>query len=552
MPTLEFKGKNFVRSHHHSVPFRELRPHDDVSKSRPPEGKAPSLEDNLIIHGDNLHALKALLPNYAGKVKCIYIDPPYNTGNEGWCYNDKVNSPLMREWLKKEANPVDKEDMERHDKWLCMMWPRLTLLHELLADDGVIFISIDDNEVHHLRSIMDEIFGEDNFVCELVWKKKGGASNTETRIGVITEYIALYTKKNSSSFNLRILDKGYKHKDEIGYYNLEKIIKTDKGTYNRETMKFPIANPKDNTTYMPPENYRWTIGEKTKDLLLLEDMLVFETDENNNQSVYKKKYASDNDIRGVFLNLLLEKGSLKSAKNEFESLGFGREDFDTIKPSILISHLLDMCSTPDSIILDSFAGSGTTAHAVLALNREDGGNRKFILIECEDYADSITAERVRRVIDGVATAKDPALKAGFGGSFTFTQLGEPMNIETLLTAGDAENPLPAYDTLARYIFYTATGGSLPQLANAGADFYVGESATHAIYLIYQPDKGFLRSNASALNSDRLELIMAHADGRGSKKEKLVYATAKYMGADSLKDHRITFCQLPYAIHKVIG
>src|SRR5690606_25642688 len=134
MPTLEFKGKQFVYSHHLGVPFRELQVVPE--KSLPAEGKQPSLDDNLIIHGDNLEALKALLPTHAGKVDCIFIDPPYNTGNEGWCYNDNVRSPLMKEWLKKSANPVDKEDLERHDKWLCMMWPRLHLLNELLSESG--------------------------------------------------------------------------------------------------------------------------------------------------------------------------------------------------------------------------------------------------------------------------------------------------------------------------------------------------------------------------------------------------------------------------------
>jgi adenine-specific DNA-methyltransferase len=152
MPTLDFKGKQFIYSHHHNVPFRELKL--DETKSLPKDNKA-SLDDNLIIHGDNLHALKDLMPIYAGKIKCIYIDPPYNTGNEGWCYNDNVNSPLMKEWLKKNANPVDKEDLQRHDKWLCMMYPRLKLLHELLTNNKIIFVSIDDNEVHHLRAVKD-------------------------------------------------------------------------------------------------------------------------------------------------------------------------------------------------------------------------------------------------------------------------------------------------------------------------------------------------------------------------------------------------------------
>jgi adenine-specific DNA-methyltransferase len=150
MPSLEFKGKSFIYTHHLGVPYRELVV--DAPKSFPAEGKEPDLDGNLILHGDNLESLKALMPRYAGKVDCIFIDPPYNTGTEGWRYNDAVNSPLMREWLKKTSNPVEREDLQRHDKWLCMMWPRLQLLSELLAEDGVIFITIDHNEQHHLRS----------------------------------------------------------------------------------------------------------------------------------------------------------------------------------------------------------------------------------------------------------------------------------------------------------------------------------------------------------------------------------------------------------------
>ena len=164
MPTLDFKGKQHIYAHHLTVPYRPLVP--DADRSLDPAGA----DDNLIIQGDNLHALKALLPRYAGRVKCIYIDPPYNTGNEGWVYNDRVNSPLMKQWLK-ENGPVDSEDLERHDKWLCMMCPRLHLLKELLSDDGAIFVSIDDNEQHHLRMLMDEIFGEENFLATVIWNK---------------------------------------------------------------------------------------------------------------------------------------------------------------------------------------------------------------------------------------------------------------------------------------------------------------------------------------------------------------------------------------------
>ena len=186
MPTLEFKGKQHIYAHHLTVPYRPLEP--DAERSVDHAGA----DDNLIVHGDNLEALKALLPRYAGRVKCIYIDPPYNTGNEGWVYNDRVNSPLMKAWLK-ENGPVDGEDLERHDKWLCMMWPRLHLLKELLAEDGVIFVSIDDNEQHHLRMMMDEIFGEYSFLAEFVWKSRQNRDNRNvTGASIDHEYILCY------------------------------------------------------------------------------------------------------------------------------------------------------------------------------------------------------------------------------------------------------------------------------------------------------------------------------------------------------------------------
>ena len=176
MPTLDFKGKQHIYGYHLDIPYRPLVSDTEKSIFAPDVSAvdttcAPSPDDNLIIHDDNLHALKALIPRYAGRVNCIYIDPPYNTGNEGWIYNDNVNNPLMQQWFNANS-PVDGEDLERHDKWLCMMWPRLHLLRELLAEDGVIFISIDGNEQHHLRTLMDEIFGEENFVESFVWKKK--------------------------------------------------------------------------------------------------------------------------------------------------------------------------------------------------------------------------------------------------------------------------------------------------------------------------------------------------------------------------------------------
>ena len=542
MPTLDFKGKQHIYAHHLAVPYRPLIPDADKSVKR--DAPAAAHDDNLIIHGDNLHALKALLPRYAGRVKCIYIDPPYNTGNEGWVYNDKVNSPLMRQWLK-DNGAVDGEDLERHDKWLCMMWPRLHLLRELLAADGVIFVSIDDNEQHHLRVLMDEIFGEDNFVETFVWKKKGGAGNTETLVGDIVENVLMFSSdKSQLSTNRRIIQSAtYPHSDDEGAFRLQSLIKTDEGMYRRDTMKFGVPVPGTEEMAYPPDGQRWTSGYANMMNMLQADLLNFEKS-GENWVVRYKDYFDENDPQtGVYLNLLLENGSLRTAKNELTRMQFGREDFDTPKPTALITHLLRIATNPGDIILDSFAGSGTTAHAVLALNNEDGGNRKFILVECEDYADNITAERVRRVIGGVPAARDKALQAGLGGSFTYCELGEPIEAESMLT-GEA---LPAYSALAAYLLHTATGASVGQseLAPQNPDglFYAIDET--AFYLLYKDSLEWLCSNAGMLTAERAKRIGDAVSASAHAKRAIVFAPGKYIGQRELTAQRITFCQIPY-------
>ena len=186
MPTISFKGKTFVQNHHLNVKFHELIPNAAYSKTN-----KVSLHDNLVIEGDNLKALKALLPTYSSKVKAAVIDPPYNTSNEKWVYNDNVNSPMMQEWL---GEVVNKDDLTRHDKWLCMMMPRLKLLRELLSDDGVIFAFIDDDEQHRLRMLMDEIFGPQNFIATLVWQKKFAPQNDKKYFSDSHDFIICYAK----------------------------------------------------------------------------------------------------------------------------------------------------------------------------------------------------------------------------------------------------------------------------------------------------------------------------------------------------------------------
>ena len=559
MPTLDFKGKQFIYSHHLTVPFRTLE--IDGDKSLTGE-KPPSLDDNLIVHGDNLHALKALLPMYAGKIKCIYIDPPYNTGNENWVYNDNVNNPLMQAWFEKHS-PIDVEDLERHDKWLCMMWPRLHLLHELLAEDGVIFISIDDNEQHRLRMMMDEIFDAENFVAVITVRSNPGGRDYGG-IARTHDYVVVYRKSLETELNpISVeVETSLPLTDEDGRFKVRELRNRNIrfNNFNRPNLYYPIyVNPDE-----PDENELHQISldkiEEWVEVFPLESQGIKtvwrwqqETVlQNLNRNVMGKKKRDGNFqiVEKYRKDTKRERSILSETeyRNErgtltLKSIFDGESFFDYPKSDLLIKRLIELGADKDGIILDSFAGSGTTAHAVLALNKEDGGNRKFILVECEDYADTITAERVRRVINGVDTAKDETLQQGFGGSFTYCTLGEPIDVEGMLT-GDA---LPDYETLANYIAYTATGSTLKSVAQQPDDCF-GETESIRFYLIYEPRLEFLESPKSALDAARVEQIAAQCKAVGKK--AYVYAAQKFISQKELTALGITFCQLPYNIYRI--
>ena len=545
MPTLDFKGKQLVYAHHLTVPSRTLEP--DAKKSLPLKGSKPSLDDNLIIHGDNLHALKALMPRYAGRVNCIYIDPPYNTGNEGWIYNDNVNSPMMQEWLK-DKNPVDGEDLERHDKWLCMMWPRLHLLRELLAENGVIFISIDDNEQHRLRMMMDEIFGEENFVATVIWQRIFSPKNSAKHFSEDHDFILVYAR-DLAQWIPNVLERSesaisrYKNPDNDprGVWSSSDL--TARNYYSQGT--YQVTSPSGAKFKPSVGNYFRVSPEKFVELD--KDGRIWWGPDGGSMPRLKR-YLSDVK-RGVVpqtLWLHTDVGHTQDAKKELVSiLHFEKSEdvFNTVKPKSLVKRILQIATDKDSVILDSFAGSGTTAHAVLALNKEDGGNRKFILAECEDYADTITAERVRRVIKGAPKAKAENLKNGLGGSFTYCTLGDEISPEKMLTG---EN-LPDYGTLARHLVYTATGQAPDKIRKANdKDGFFYETSDRLFYLIYEPDLAFLRSADSALNSDRAERITKQA--KKKQKTAVVFATHKFMGQKELTQMGITFCGLPYGMY----
>ena len=559
MPTLDFKGKQHIYAHHLTVPHRPLLP--DVSRSLNPTGA----DDNLIIHGDNLHALKALLPRYAGRVKCIYIDPPYNTGNENWIYNDRVNSPRMQEWLEQNS-PVDGEDLERHDKWLCMLWPRLHLLRELLADEGLIFVSIDDNEQHHLRMMMDEIFGSENSIAQLVVQTNPRGRFLRQDIAQTHEYVLLYAKDMESA-EVRKIPKTkkalseYDREDSRGSYRLLRLRNTGVQFYNRETrpnLFFPIfVNPIDGETSLSQsadfsievlpttDDGRegcWTWSRKK--IMANPGIIVGKTVRSDVWRIYRKDYLNNENRFTQAKSLLTGTEVNHEVGKEMLNKIFGRAPFDYPKSTALIENLVRLVCKNEGIVMDSFAGSGTTAHAVLALNREDGGNRKFILVECEEYADSITAERVRRVINGVSDARDLSLKEGLGGSFLYCTLGEPLDTEGLL----AGTSLPSYPDLAAYLLQTATGGAVardlePQ--NEDGLFHCDGNTNY--YLLYKPDLEFLRSNEAMLDEQQAKRISE--DSREHSRQAIVFGAGKYIGQRDLTSMGITFCQLPYELHR---
>ncbi len=575
MPVLDFKGKSVIYSHHLRVPFRSLEIDEKKSISKKfKTGKKEklSLDNNLIIHGDNLHALKALLPRYSGKIKCIYIDPPYNTGNEGWKYNDKVNSPIIKEWLKQ--NGIGTDDLERHDKWLCMMWPRLQLLKELLADDGVIFVSIDDNEVYHLSLMMKEVFGTDNLISTVIPILNPRGRTFDNFFAKTHEYILVFAKDADNSNSINLLPKSGKKLEEYNktdaqgnkYRMLE--LRNRNPVFNRKNrpnLFFPIfANPKDGSVSLLkskifsqeifPKNQKgeddcWSWSkQKVKNNI---NLLMAKQASTKAWRVFRKDYlyADNGDISTTKENTLWNEKEInnENGKEILRELFQGKCPLDFPKSVDLIKKCIKLGASKDSIVLDSFAGSGTTAHAVLDLNKEDGGDRKFILVECEDYADKITAERVRRVIKGVSSAKEEKLRKGLGGSFTYCTLGKEINTENLLMGKN----LPDYKQLAEYVFYTATGESLNKVSKVNPAWFIGESSVYSLHLVYKPDLDFLRSKESALHEDLAETIKKF--NKLSKKISLVFAPAKYITQkELLKDYNIQFCQLPYDIHKIMG
>ena len=526
MPTLNWIGKDAVIRHHKEVPFRLLEPDKKLSHGEAADG-------NLIVQGDNLHALKALLPKYAGRVKCIYIDPPYNTGNEGWIYNDKVNSPEINKWL---GNTVGKEaeDLSRHDKWLCMMYPRLVLLKQFLREDGAVFVSIDDNEVASLRLLMDEIFGRKRFLANIVWQKRT-SPDARLNLGDAHEFIICYTMGSHNDLNQLDLSreqkKRFKNPDQDPLGPWASTDFTAQGY--RPNQMYEIRVPS-GAVYTPPDGVCWKNTEDVYLKLHAQGRMWY--GKAGGSMPRRKTYLRERDgINAWTWWDNNSSGHSQEGKKDLNDCLERANEFDTPKPTRLIQRILQIASDKDSIILDSFAGSGTTAHALLKQNAEDGGNRKFILVEMEEtIAADITAERVRRVADGYTDSKDKKVE-GLGGGFQFCRLSK----EPLFNEGGDIREDVTFSELADFVWFSETGVGYLGVANSPL---LGVHEGRAIYLLFNGILGDRRpKGGNILTNPILDGLPEHQG------PKVIYAAATRLGTAALQRKSIVFKQTPYAI-----
>lgn len=648
MPVLNWIGKDSVVTYHSKVPFRTLSlTYGYTAEHRREEGLS-SESGNMIVFGDNLLSLKALLPRLEGQVKCIYNDPPYNTGKP-WTYSDDCNDPRTRDWINKVVGKQG-EDLSRHDKWLCMMYPRLVLMRRMLRPDGVIFISCDDNEQASLRLMMNEIFGEDCFVANVIWQKTYSPRNDSKGIPVATDHIVVYSKKPGwNPFKLERtegMNARYGNPDnDVDYWTSSDAFGPNALTH--QGMVYAIQHPFTGELIYPYSSACWRYEQQdmleimkgwcdyelrdlndaeeraricgiTADevrpnvmgIVLKEDI---ETSRKKAQAVYDrgqwpKLYFTDNgrggfrrktylgDVEGrVTTNLwpYTEVDSTDGAKKELKEIFEGSIPFDTPKPTLLIDRILDIAVEPGDIVMDCFAGSGTTAHSVLKANAVDGGNRKFVLLEQDEEIVKTTQTRVQRAISGYKftgnkterlyekklnantlkrineyyddakkkyeeakasgnyndvhqpTVKDNNLvveaekfydghRDGLGGAFDMMELSVPLFVE----GTHYLNEEVGETELRRYVYYTETHLPLTQMRSEDYPYWLDDNQGTGYYFYYEPNSltTFSRETLYILKGRMLNGIVVYADICEFADEEL-----QAMG--------ITFRQIPRDIRK---
>jgi adenine specific DNA methylase Mod len=531
MPILNWIGKEKIVNYDKEVPFRLLRKNKKYSLGK---------SENLILEGDNLEALKALMPFYYGKIKCIYIDPPYNTGNEKWVYNDKVNSLKIKEWLGRVVGP-EGEDLTRHDKWLCMMYPRLKLLRDLLSNDGVIFVSIDDTEHCYLKQILDDIFGPENFIANIVWQKKYSPQNDAKYFSDMHDFIIVYVKKRNTNDNSDGWIRNLVVRSEEQNARYKNPDNDPRGPWKPADLSVKRVTQKDiyqiitpsGRKVLPPKGRSWVTSKEQVKKWIEENKIWFGKNGSNIPSV--KIFLSEVQ-KGVVPVTWWDRGFAgdnQEAKQELKQI-FQKSNlpFETPKPARLIRRILQIATNKNDLVLDSFAGSGTTGHAVLDLNKEDGGSRKFILVEMErNIAKNITAERVKRVAQGYSykTGKGKVTRVpGLSGGFEYVEMGEPLFDKDGMIDKEV-----SFDELASYVYFTETHTNLEKSKIKGN--YLGDFGDCHYFLLFDGvDKNIL--SRSFLKRSK-----------PYKGKKIIYADKCLLDDEILEKNQIIFKQIPYQI-----
>lgn len=494
MPTLDWEGKVDALNAAKKIPHRLLEFDSSLSCG---EG------ENLIVQGDNLVVLKSLLPIYRGRVKCIYIDPPYNTHSAFEHYDDNLE----------------------HSTWLSMMYPRLELLREFLSNDGAIFISIDDNEQAYLKVICDEIFGRDNFVANIAVVNNLKGRSDAKYIATAHENLIIYRRENFNTNGVPIPEeylKEYKLEDSGGKYRLQGLRKRGANSRreDRPNMFYPFFYDEGRNVLSVDEllgaieilphlsdglDGCWRWGKDTA-RERLNELIVQKVKGRGEYDVFQKDYLPNDGVRRIKPKSFWVGTEFSSDAGTLEIKSIlGKGSFNNPKPLGLLEYILQQATDKNSLVLDAFAGSGTTAHAVINLNNSDGGNRKFILIEEKDYCKTITAERVKRV----------------GGSFNFYRVGEKLFDET-----GAINPAVTFQQLAAYIWFKFT--ETPYIEKNSPLIGIHEGA--AYYLL-----------RGKLTTEILATLPPH-DGA-----KIIFGAACRISAENLKSLGITFKQIPKEI-----
>lgn len=509
MPTLSWLTREKDVKSADAVAYRLIERDDVLSFGDP-------ASSNMLIQGDNLEALKSLLPYYRGQVKCIYIDPPYNTRSAFEHYDDNLE----------------------HSQWLAMIWPRLVLLRDLLAEDGSIWVSIDDNEGHYLKVIMDEVFGRRNFIASNVWQKRYSRENREA-IGDVHEYITVYAKSPEafkSGRNRIPLDEAqakiYKNHDDPKNPDPSKrwrgLPMTAQGFRPNQMYVITADN---GAQHRPPEGRCWSMVEPEFEKLRAKGRIYWGKDGKAQPSVIRFLSEVEGLVPWTWWPHT-EVGHTDESKKECNALFGADVSFGTPKPERLVERILHIATNPGDLVLDSFLGSGTTAAVAHKMGR------RWIGIEMGDHAVSHCAPRLRKVIEGEQGGISQSVGWQGGGGFAFYRLGE-----AVFDADGAINPGIAFAPLAAHVWFAEAG--VPMIApNSGP--FLGAHDGHGLALLYNGILGDKRvSGGNVLTRKTLGMIRASAcDFAGPM---TVYGEACRLSPETLKAESIVFKQTPYDV-----